>query len=307
MVELVGHTGFVGSNIYAKGGIDKGFNSKNIREAYGTEPDLLIYAGMRAEKYLANTRPDADMELVYQAQRNIEAIRPKKLVLISTIDVFKDPNGKDEDADIDTEGLHAYGLDRYRLEQWVRQHYPDALIIRLPGLYGINIKKNFIYDLINVIPFMLNEAKFRELSDKAPELLDHYELQDNGFYKCKALEASEKEHLKKVFRRLDFTALHFTDSRNIYQFYPLDRLWSDIQIALHHDLKLWHPATEPVCAGEVYQHLTGQPFENTITDRPVKYDYRTKHGRLFGQSDGYIMTKEEILKDIAAFTKRMSK
>lgn len=59
MIALVGYTGFVGSNIYAAGkdAIDCVYNSKNVQEAYGTAPDLLIYAGMRAEKYLANTAP----------------------------------------------------------------------------------------------------------------------------------------------------------------------------------------------------------------------------------------------------------
>ena len=44
MKALVGYTGFVGSNIYAgaNGKIDASYNSKNIEEAYGTEPDLLI-------------------------------------------------------------------------------------------------------------------------------------------------------------------------------------------------------------------------------------------------------------------------
>ncbi len=56
MKALVGYTGFVGSNIYDAAGkeIDTVYNSRNIEEAYGTMPDLLIYAGLRAEKYLAN-------------------------------------------------------------------------------------------------------------------------------------------------------------------------------------------------------------------------------------------------------------
>ena len=52
----------------------------------------------------------------------------------------------------------------------MRAHYPDALIIRLPGLYGLNIKKNFIYDYMNVIPFMLKQEKFEELSAREPLL-----------------------------------------------------------------------------------------------------------------------------------------
>ena len=50
MKALVGYTGFVGSNIYDAGDFDAFYNSKNIQEAYGTEPDLLIYAGMRLKK-----------------------------------------------------------------------------------------------------------------------------------------------------------------------------------------------------------------------------------------------------------------
>ena len=99
MTSLVGYTGFVGSNIYAAGKkeINKIYNSKNIEEAFDTKPDLLIYAGIRAEKYLANTNPDTDMQAIYQAEENIRKINAKKLVLISTIDIFKNPNGNNRE------------------------------------------------------------------------------------------------------------------------------------------------------------------------------------------------------------------
>lgn len=301
MVALVGYTGFVGSNIYAGGQIDKAFNSKNIEEAFGLEPDLLIYSGLRAEKYLANNAPEKDMELIEQAKENIRRIAPKRLVLISTVDVWKTPVDVNEDDAIDCEGLHAYGLNRYRLECWVRENYPDALIIRLPGLFGINIKKNFIYDYIHVIPFMLKETKFQELAAREPLLNQCYELQDNGFYKCKELSCKMQDVLKERFRQLSFTALNFTDSRNVYQFYPLERLWDDIRLALENDIRLWHPATEPVSAAEVYEYLTGEDFVNELGGTPVVYDYRTKYDKLFGGSNGYICDKEQILQKIAAF------
>lgn len=307
MVSLVGYTGFVGSNIYnaGKADIDRVYNSKNIEEAYGTKPDLLIYAGLRAEKYLANTNPEADMQLILQAEENITQIAPKKLVLISTIDVFKNPVNVDEETEIDCEGLHAYGLNRYRLEQWVRAKYPAALIIRLPGLYGINIKKNFIYDFINIIPFMLKEEKFKELSAEDTELKKYYELQPNGFYKCKALEGDNKQALKDKFKKLGFTALNFTDSRSVYQFYPLARLWDDIQVALKNNIRMWHPATEPVSAGEVYEYLTGNKFVNEITTQPAFYDYKTKHAKVFGANGEYLMSRAEVLKDIESFIRSL--
>lgn len=301
MNALVGYTGFVGSNIYEKGKIDKAFNSKNIEEAYGLEPDLLIYAGLRAEKYLANNSPEKDMELIYQAEENIKKIAPKKLVLISTIDVFKTPVGVDENSEIDCDGLHAYGLNRYRLECWVRENYPDALIIRLPGLFGKNIKKNFIYDFINVIPFMLKQDKFEELSQQDSQLKDFYELQENGFYKCKEIKQTDKVMLREKFKKLGFTALNFTDSRSIYQFYPLARLWDDIQTALKHDIRLWHPATEPISACEVYEYLTGEKFTNELGGKPAQYNYQTLYADIFGGADGYVCDKQRIKEDIRNF------
>lgn len=301
---LVGYTGFVGSNIYAAGEFDAVYNSKNIAEAYGTNPDLLVYSGLRAEKYLANTMPEKDMDLILEAEQNISKINPKKLVLISTIDVFKVPKNVDENSPIDTENLHAYGYNRYVLECWVREHYPDALIIRLPGLFGQNIKKNFIYDFIHLIPFMLKAEKMQELSAKDWELADYYTLQDNGFYKVNTLSEQEKEVLKAKFKKLGFSALNFTDSRNVYQFYPLARLWSDIQIALDNQITLWHPATEPISAGELYEYLTGEKFVNELNNPLMDYDYKTVHDKLFGGQNGYICTKEELMKEIKIFCAR---
>lgn len=300
MTALVGYTGFVGSNIYAAGDFDAVYNSKNIEKAYGTEPDLLIYAGLRAEKYLANNAPEKDMELIYQAEKNIMRIAPKKLVLISTIDVFKAPRNVDENSVIDTENLHPYGYNRYQLEIWVRENYPDSLIIRLPGLFGQNIKKNFIYDYINVIPFMLKEEKFRELVGKDSEIAEYYELQENGFYRVNVPE-NKKEELKAKFKALGFSALNFTDSRSVYQFYNLGRLWSDIQIALNKGIKLWHPATEPVSAGEVFKHLTGTDFVNELKGIPANYDYRTIYAKEFGGTDKYICDKKQVLDEIKGF------
>lgn len=299
---LVGYTGFVGSNIYEAGLFDGAYNSKNIEEAFGTNPDLLIYAGLRAEKYLANNAPDKDMELIKQAEVNISMIGPKKLVLISTIDVFKNPREVDEKSKIDTDNLHAYGYNRYQLELWAREHYPDSLIIRLPGLFGKNIKKNFIYDYINVIPFMLKEAKFKELAVKDSQLNDYYKPLDNGFYQVNVPE-KDKEMLKKKFRELGFSALNFTDSRSVYQFYNLERLWSDIQIALENGITLWHPATEPVSAGELYKYLTGDEFVNELGGPLANYDYRTIYASMFGGEGGYICSKDNILEKIKRFVK----
>lgn len=301
MKALVGYTGFVGQNLWASGDYDRGYNSKNIEEAFGTKPELLVYAGVRAEKFLANKNPERDAENIQEAFENIQKIDPQKLVLISTIDVFKNPNGKDEASRIDMDGLEAYGANRYRLEFKVREFYPEATIIRLPGLFGQGIKKNFIYDFMTRIPAMLKYEKFDELSEKEPVLTEYYERLDNGFYKLLPIAHSEEDLLKEKFNKLGFTSLLFTDSRSKYQFYPLSRLSHDVNIVLENNIHLFHPATEPVSAEEVYTYLTGEKFVNELSGIPADYDYKTIYDGLFGGSNGYIMNKTEVLNSIKDF------
>lgn len=298
---LVGYTGFVGSNIDAMHKFEYRINTRNSEEALGKEPELLVYAGLRAEKFLANSNPEADMDTVTEAYNRILNINPKRLVLISTVDVYKEPVNVDENTVIDTDGLAAYGLNRYKLEMMIRERYPNALIVRLPGLFGRNIKKNFIYDYINVIPSMLKEDKYKELSAGSSLIKTSYELQSNGFYKC-VVKDELKEELKEEFKRAGFSALYFTDSRGRFQFYNLARLWSDIETALKHDIRLLNIATEPVAVSEVYEALTdGERFVNEISSTIPNYDYKSVHAELFGGRNGYFYDKARVLKEIREF------
>ena len=143
MIALVGSTGFVGGNIAAGGPVDLLFHSTNIEDAYGTKPEILIYAGLRAEKFLAEKFPERDLDSIRNAEENIRRIAPEKLVLISTIDVYEDSYRKTEAEE--ALGNGAYGKHRAMLETWVREEFSEHLIVRLPGLFGKGIKKNFIF------------------------------------------------------------------------------------------------------------------------------------------------------------------
>lgn len=65
-------------------------------------------------------------------------------MLISSIAVYADSRGKDEQSPMTPDGLPAYGRNRLQLERWVREDYPNALIVRLPALYGIGLKRTFV-------------------------------------------------------------------------------------------------------------------------------------------------------------------
>lgn len=298
---LVGCTGFVGSNLIRAHQFDGLFHSTDVDQAYGTKPDLLVYAGIRAEKYLANLHPDADFQHIRQAFDNICQIDPKQLVLISTIDVLSNPVLADERAIIVPQASNAYGANRYALEQLVREKYKDAVIIRLPALFGHNLKKNFIYDYIHRIPYQLKKTKMLELIKQDSTLPNYYDEQDNGFYKLHALTQEETTDLKLKFKAVGFDALHFTDSRSVFQFYPLKRLWLDIECALKHQIRLLHTATEPLSAAQIYEVLEHHPFVNEITSSPAYYDYRTLYDKTFGGQNGYICDKKMIFKELIAF------
>ncbi len=301
---LVGYTGFVGGNIAAKHHFEGLYNSKNIKEAYGSNPDLLVYSGIRAEMFLANKFPEKDLASMDEAIENIRQINPKRLVLISTISVYDNPVGIDEDAEIATESLTAYGKNRHYLEEWVMKHCPDSLIVRLPALYGEDIKKNFIYDMIHFIPAMLNEKKYQELSSRDALIAQRYDLQENGFYRCNATSQEEKSELKHHFEQLGFSALNFTDSRSQYQFYNLGYLWQHIQVAMQHNLPILNPATEPITIAELSAHIMGKALVNEIRDDYPVQDYRSKHAQLFGGTNGYLFDKAFVMDDIKNFVKQ---
>lgn len=303
---LVGYTGFVGSNIAKNYHFDRVYNSKNIEESFGTNPDLLVFAGIRAEKFLANSEPEKDFDIIEKAIANIKKINPKQLVLISTIDVYKKPVNVTEDTEIDTAHLQAYGANRYYLEQALREIYREMVVMRLPGLFGDNLKKNFIYDYLNVIPGMLRIEKLAELRSQIPNLDNFYYQISDQFFKCRALTEDEKKFLKEQFQSSSFSALNFTDSRGVFQFYDLSWLWFHIEKALENNIKVLNLATEPIQIEELYYELSGKEFINELNGEPPYYDFRTKHTDILGGQNGYLFDKNQVILQIKEYIQKQS-
>ena len=240
------------------------------------------------------------MEVMRTARENLRKIAPKSLVLISSIAVFADSRGRCEDDAPDTDGLPAYGRNRLQLEQWVREDFNDALIVRLPALYGAGLKKNFLFDLHTITPAMLKPEKYNELAEKLSLVKTGYTLADNGFYKLNG--TADKTALKEFFAGNDFNALAFTDSRSRYQFYNLGRLWQDIEAARAAGLTMLHLCTPPISAAEVYTAVTGKAdWTNELPKSPFDYDLRSRYAAVLGGSGDYLCTKEEELDDVTHF------
>lgn len=147
MDALIGFSGFVGQSLLRQREFDCLYRSTNIDEIRGRSFDLVVCSAAPAQKWIANRDPERDAEIIESLIENLKHISAKTFVLVSTVDVFGARSVMDENTPIETDGLHAYGLNRYRLEEFVRAQFPCAKVIRLPGLVGPGLRKNAIYDL----------------------------------------------------------------------------------------------------------------------------------------------------------------
>ena len=145
---LIGYSGFVGSTLLLQTSFDHVYRSVNIGEIRGRQFEMLVCAGAPAAKWKANKEPEADRENLAGLVSQLETVRAERAVLISTVDVYPEPRGVDEETSI-VPSAQAYGANRYWLEQeFSRIFGPAACVLRLPGLFGTGLRKNFIFDLL---------------------------------------------------------------------------------------------------------------------------------------------------------------
>ena len=146
---LIGFTGFVGGTLLRQTQFEALYRSTNIKEIEGKIFDTVVCAGAPAQKWIANREPELDRAQIDGLIDHLKTVQCKTFILISTVDVFKSPIEVDEGTIIDESGLHAYGLNRRRLEKFVESHFDNHLIVRLPGLVGPGLRKNIIFDFLN--------------------------------------------------------------------------------------------------------------------------------------------------------------
>jgi hypothetical protein len=143
---LIGFTGFVGSTLARQRAFQSLYRSTNIQEISGRSFGSLFCAGAPGQKWRANKEPGNDKASIERLIAYLKSVRCEQFVLLSTVDVFTNPVGVDETSNPPQEDLQPYGLHRLQLEEFVRGHFPRALIVRLPGLVGPGLRKNIIFD-----------------------------------------------------------------------------------------------------------------------------------------------------------------
>lgn len=145
---LIGSSGFVGGNLANQHTFDFLYTSKNIEEIRGKAFDVVVCAAAPGVKWKANKEPDNDWAAVGGLIENLKHITARTFILISTVDVYNQPGGVDENTSIITNELLPYGKHRRMLEEFVVEHF-GSLIVRLPALFGPGLKKNPLFDLMH--------------------------------------------------------------------------------------------------------------------------------------------------------------
>ena len=146
---LVGHTGFVGSNLAWRGNFSHLYNSSNFRQMRSERFDTIVCAGVSAAKWKANLDPTSDWNQISALIAELATTKARHFILISTVDVYPDTSlPLDEAAGLGGEH-HAYGTHRLRLEEFVAKTFERFSIVRLPALFGPGLRKNALVDLMH--------------------------------------------------------------------------------------------------------------------------------------------------------------
>lgn len=149
MAILIGSTGFVGGHLSRSYNFEQKINRSNVDSIIGSNTDLIVCAGLPAEKWRANLYPKDDWANMIGLTHILRSVRAKRAVLISTADVYQKPVNVDELTEPDLEGEGKYGVHRAWFERFFISCFSNTLTLRLPGLYAPDVRKNLVHDLLN--------------------------------------------------------------------------------------------------------------------------------------------------------------
>lgn len=181
---IIGHRGFVGSNLSRKFPGAYGAGRQEIGELAGQPFGDIYCAAPQAKKWWANQNPEQDrleVDTLIKACQKLACTG--SFILFSTVDVYDPPVGVDERCK-PSEESHPYGRHRFMLEQSILDLFGNqARIIRLPALVGHGLKKNVIFDLLynNNVEQINPNSSFQWFNlDYLPSIIYRVKDLDNG-------------------------------------------------------------------------------------------------------------------------------
>lgn len=313
MKGLIGHTGFVGTNILKSQNFDLLYNSKNIAHIRGKKLKLLVCAGAPGSMINANKNKTIDRENIDVLIKNISQSRPDRLILISTIGVFNDFSALNDETSKEFEKTLGYGVNRRYLEQILQSKFTKVHIIRLPALFGTGLKKNFIFDILNQAPTFFSSDKFSKLRSKLGKqdkhLLEFYNYEPRQkiyiLNRKKLNQSSLRATLENLLNRFHASSIFFHSHDTTYQFYNLENLWVDICNVIENDIPIIHLANEPIKTSEIYKkfYLNDMPATNAAIHHENMITNYSEH---WGSNDSFIKNKDSLLDELYNFSLKYS-
>ncbi|MDA7430284.1 NAD-dependent epimerase/dehydratase family protein [Primorskyibacter aestuariivivens] len=309
MDALIGYSGFVGQQLARQHEFPAIFNSKNVGGLGDSKFDTVVCAAAPGSMFEANRVPDEDWEKVQSLIRQLRGVTTTHFVLISSIAVFADFAGQDDEGSCAFQTHLAYGKHRRQLEEFCATHFARCTIVRLPALFGPGLKKNFVFDLLNPAPTMLTRNRFDDvraaLGPKLRVMLDQlYSLNENTA--MLVLDRStlnthpERTEFERHLSEAGYSAIQFHHPESKFQYFDVSRLWRDICLGRNSGLSVMHLATAPLGAGDIHKHLIGRrmPHSNAHIHRE---DMRTRHASVWGRQGPYLEEASEVMQKLAAF------
>ena len=90
----------------------------------------------------------------------------------------------------------------------------------------------------------------------------------------------------------------------VFQWYPIARLWSDIEITRQADLSLVNMVTEAVRMSSIIErYFPGVEVGQEQAPAPT-YNLTTRYSAVFGGEGPFIRTADECLREIGDFVRR---
>ena len=92
--------------------------------------------------------------------------------------------------------------------------------------------------------------------------------------------------------------------KGVFQFYSLDHLSKDIEIALKNNLKVLNISTEQTSVQEVAKTCMGHELSHAMDAPGITYNYKSAYAHLYGGNNGYLYSKEQVLSDLRGYVNR---
>jgi len=147
---ILGYTGFVGSNLALQIKDFDGYNSKNLGKIKGKYYKNIYCACIPGVKYIANKNPKQDLVNIYNIIDILKTVKCDNFFLVSSQDCN---STLDSDETYSVEPPTIYGKNRLLFENFIKSNF-NSYILRIGCLFGKNLRKNIIFDLMTQNPYL---------------------------------------------------------------------------------------------------------------------------------------------------------